>query len=107
MTFRQFVNFLRKEFPTRRPVKVRRIKTELDTSLVPAQRDFGETDFYDECYIMKINREDPVRVQKDTVMHEWAHCLTPEREREHHSDKWGIWYARIYRRVMEELDADI
>ncbi len=40
-------------------------------------------------------------IQKDTLMHEWAHCITEWNiEGDSHTDTWGVNYARIYRQMV-------
>jgi len=98
MTFKQFVHFLRTKMPTPIPVKVRRTKMPLDKKRFPAEREFGDISDCEDHFIIRINKHDPLRIQKDTLIHEWAHCFEPFKDNtEHHSDKWGRIYARIYR----------
>lgn len=103
LTFKQFVNFLKKHHKTLKRVIVKRTITELNTETVPPQRDFGETINNSKYYLIKINKKDPLRIQKDTLIHEWAHCMIPWKESPDHSDNWGIVYARVYRTIDEKL----
>ena len=93
--------YLRKHFPTKKPVRVSICKTEMDTTTLPHQREFGETIDMGKYYLIKINKDDEQRVQKDTLQHEWAHCVVDWTNRSDHGNKWALAYARIYRKVDE------
>jgi hypothetical protein len=95
ISFLKFVESLK-------PVIVRRTTTELDDNVIPPVRDFGETINNTTHYFIKINKEDPLRIQKDTLMHEWAHCMVPWNSSVNHSDEWALAYAKIYRSLDED-----
>ena len=38
----------------------------------------------------------------DTLIHEWAHCRVDWDEGAEHSDRWGVEYARIRRKLIDE-----
>ena len=63
-----------------------------------------ETINYDKYYLIRINKNHATHIQKDTIMHEWAHCLVDWEKGQDHSDKWALCYARIYRDIMEETE---
>ena len=66
-------------------------------------RDFGETQDKEDHYLIRINKETELAVQKDTLVHEWAHCLVGwDDDHSSHSREWGIVYARIYREIIEK-----
>lgn len=58
-----------------------------------------------ECYMIALNRD--VKTPDfllDTLMHEWAHCLTNGvdlQEGSDHGASWGVAYAACYRAVVE------
>ncbi len=54
-------------------------------------------------FLIRINRKKSLEVRVDTLLHEWAHCLTwfgAERN-EDHGGEWGIAYAKIYSKFLE------
>lgn len=103
LTFKQFVSFLRKHHKAKKKVIVVRTNTELNKDFDPPEYDFGETINNKDHYYIRINQRDTLRIQKDTLMHEWAHCLVPWDKEPVHSDEWGIAYARIFQSFDEKL----
>lgn len=88
------IAWLRREFPAQRKVYVRSMKmTDYDGYVVHIKN----------CFFVLINRNKPLATKLDTLLHEWAHALTwfGADQREHHSDEWGLWYAKIYRAFHE------
>ena len=100
-TTQGLARYLRKHFPTKKPVRVTICETEMDTTGLPFQKEFGETIDEGKYFVIKINKDDPPRIQRDTLMHEWAHCVVDWTSRSDHSNKWALAYARIYRKVEE------
>ncbi len=68
-------------------------------------KEHGYTEFHGGLFIcIKINRRKSYNLKIDTLLHEWAHCLTwlgAESEIEDHSAEWGIAYAKLYRTFLE------
>ncbi len=54
-------------------------------------------------FLIRISKKKSFDARVDTLMHEWAHCLTwlGDGQNEAHSSEWGISHARIYRRFLE------
>ncbi len=55
-------------------------------------------------YQIVINKRKSFGLRIDTLLHEWAHCLTwlgAETDIEDHGAEWGIAYARLYRTFLE------
>ena len=51
-----------------------------------------------------INRRQSLSLRLDSLLHEWAHCMTwlgDESDMEDHGAEWGIAYARLYRTFLE------
>jgi len=97
--WRRLLPWLRKNFPARYPVRIRRVATgELSN-------DDGDCDLFDWQnkrnaieFRIRINRNRSWSLVRDAVLHEWAHALswfTPGREP--HSAEWGVAYAELYR----------
>ncbi len=107
LTFREFVEKLRKKFPSDKPIRVRRTQMPFDKTLSPPKRLYGDADIFNKPYsTIRINKNIPLYYQKDTLMHEWAHCLsnpTDNDDDEGHSPAWGRAYARIYRHMIDDI----
>lgn len=84
------IAWLRREFPAQYKVRVRSVKMESYD---------GDTSWEIAYFHIRINRNKPLSTKLDTLLHEWAHCLTwfGADQEEDHSDEWGLWYAKIYR----------
>lgn len=100
LTLTQFANILRKRFPADMPIKVRVTQmpySDKDAGL----RMYGDAQENDDHYLIRINKESDICTQKETLMHEWAHCLAGwDGESNAHTKEWGIEYARIYREII-------
>lgn len=85
--------WLRRNFPVQCTVSVRSI---------PMKKLHGFTE-YEKRFYVKINRKQSYKLRIDTLIHEWAHCLTwfGAETDEDHSSEWGLAYARIYRTFIE------
>jgi Zn-dependent peptidase ImmA (M78 family) len=100
LTFLEFVNELKREFPAKKPIYVRRVITPFDKDFTPKKRLYGYCVDKDDCFVVKINKNMSLSEQKDTLIHEWAHCLAGwENNKDPHSKEWGIAYAKIYRKM--------
>lgn len=84
------INWLRREFPSRYPVKVRSR---------PLKNLSGDSSFQNRRFYIRINSRKPYTERIDAILHEWAHVLTwfGAGRAEDHSDEWGLWYAKLYR----------
>lgn len=49
----------------------------------------------------------------DSLIHEWAHAMewdanwTDNSPKKDHGETWGVWYAKIYRHLVEECWQDM
>lgn len=84
--WRKLLKNLRKHFPVNGTViVVRRI----------LKKNFGITITNGIDFRIYIDKSQSQEVQRETLLHEWAHIKTIETSLEHCGD-WGIWYANIY-----------
>lgn len=67
------------------------------------KKDQGETELKGICFYIRIHRKQSFLSRIDSLLHEWAHCLTwfGAETDEDHSAEWGIAYAKIYRTFIE------
>lgn len=101
--FDEVLRLLRREFPTKHPVKVRTVPK------VPSNV-AGDCEWMDRYWRIRIHRGLSQMVAIDTLTHEWAHVLDmEEREnvRDFHRDSWGRHYSRIYRKVYDNGQEDL
>ena len=94
------ISWLRKEFPTIHPVSVRSI--ELKDFCGDAILTYSDEDRPIRFFI-RINKHKNFETRIDTLLHEWAHCLSwlGAGHNKDHGSEWGIAYARIYRKFLE------
>jgi hypothetical protein len=103
----KYIKILRKKFPSNKNIRVLITVTPYNRDInnkiaPPKKRVYGITYDKNTHYIIKININDPLAIQLDTLMHEWAHCLAGWNNKgDHHSDKWGLAYAKIYREIVK------
>lgn len=64
-------------------------------------RDHASCNSDGESYFISINKDDCVDCCYDSCVHEVAHVLQNWRDKEEHSENWGIWYSRVYRAFLE------
>lgn len=95
--FRAMVDWLRDEFPLRLPVWVRS---------VPYKRLYGTASHDDTRFYINVKRDQDWAGLQDTLIHEWAHCLTPWDEYPDHGHEWAANYGEIYRRWHGEDEED-
>jgi Zn-dependent peptidase ImmA (M78 family) len=101
LTLRQFANKLREEFPAEKPIKLRVTKVPLTIKEYNI-RMYGDTKDNGDHYLIRINKDSDLSTQKDTLIHEWAHCLAGwDDDHSSHSKEWGIAYAKIYRKMVD------
>jgi hypothetical protein len=62
---------------------------------------------------IRVRRTSCFACQWDALMHEWAHAMeweaheiegSPKRD---HGETWGVWYAKIYRHLVDDCWADM
>ena len=95
------IAWLRRNFPAQ-------VTVHVQSKLL--KKDQGETEYISdgshkdgEWFNIKINRKQSFLSRIDTLIHEWAHCLTwfGAETYEDHSSEWGIALAKIYRTFIE------
>jgi len=97
--WRKTIAWLRRNFPTKVPVRVRR------WGISHCGHTDGEYDLKECDHLLIVVRKGMCpRCQIDTLLHEWAHALTwfgAAAEYEDHSPEWGAAYANIVRLFQE------
>ena len=103
--FRLFLRLLRAQFPPDYPVKVRRVDQECFDTDSPHGMVWmvneGKPNAY---YKILINLRYPWTAQFDTIMHEWAHCLTWHLvgNGKDHCDSFHRCFGNLYRAFVED-----
>lgn len=54
-------------------------------------------------FAIRISEDDPLQSQKETLWHEWAHCMVGWTDKHQHTNAWGKAYAKIYRMIQDEV----
>lgn len=90
------IAWLRRNFPAQKPIRIHS---------KPLKKVCGYTE-YDtvwKFFHIKIHRKQSFELRIDTLIHEWAHCLTwfGAEETVEHSAEWGIAYAKVIRTFEE------
>ena len=88
--FRDLCRFLRAEFPPQYSIRVWR--TDLRGS-------HGIANYHNKRFTIKVQKTDAWTIQFDTILHEWAHCLTwhnADTKKQDHSVSWARAFARLY-----------
>lgn len=95
--FRALVSRLRREVPTLLPVRVH-IRDDLE--------DWGQADLRRKGgkpshFIVDIRRA-VLPIMRDTLFHEWAHCLAWHEGEffEHHGPEWGLAMSRVWQTMV-------
>ena len=63
------------------------------------------TEHLNEKYIIKINLDELTNQYTfwlHILIHEFAHVLAGFKTKRIHTNQWGVWYAKIYRKVIDE-----
>ena len=105
--FSLILRMLRQQFPPEHPVRVRRLNRDLMgpdapfglCSLVNLQKPKSERYF-----VICLRKTDPWNVQMDTLLHEWAHCLTwyQLEDGKDHGDAFARKHGVLYREFIED-----
>jgi hypothetical protein len=96
-------NWLRHEFVTPYPVDLRVEKIPPEGG----EKCFGDVRLLKGRLLIRIDPRVAWETAIEILLHEYAHCHSwmhhkVDKDRPHHSDEWGLAYARIYRRFNEE-----
>ena len=63
--------------------------------------------------VIRVSSNTPWKVRADTLIHEWAHAMeweanwTDVSPKKEHGETWGVWYAKIYRHLVDECWEDM
>ncbi|KKL56725.1 hypothetical protein LCGC14_2242530 [marine sediment metagenome] len=96
--WRRTLAWLRRNFPPSSKVSVRSLEIKEHGCTT-----FGYAPMVG-SFEIQINRKKSFSLRIDTLLHEWAHCVTwlgAETDIEDHSAEWGVAYAKIYRTFLE------
>lgn len=77
------------------PLSVRRIKLAEDLQ--------GFCQLRGKKFIIKINRDLPEDYSIEVLLHEVAHAMSWEQEKDVHGIKWGKAYSKVYRLFLERF----
>lgn len=89
----QVAAWLRVEHSAKYPVDLR-----VERLTPPGKsKEYGDCNRIGRRFLIRIDPRADWSTSLDTLFHEWAHALTWWVEGSHHSDEWGLAYARIYR----------
>ena len=94
--WRKLTGRLRREFPCRRRIEVRRVSGKNLRGL------HGECLYQNGRFLIRINKNQSFALAVDSLLHEWAHVLTFHgNDTDDHGEEWGLAYARLYRAYLE------
>jgi hypothetical protein len=109
--FRLALKLLRENFPPEYPVKIRRRPTEIMKrggykdapwgycSLVNADTPKSDGRRY---FLIELHKGASWNKMFDTLIHEWAHAITWQKESKDHGDLFARAYGNIYRFMVED-----
>jgi hypothetical protein len=95
-TLEQYVHLFKAHAPLKKSV-ILRVKTLPDG-------DLGHAKETNKRFIITIESNQPLWIQKESLMEEWAHCLAGWDGDRQHTSEWGIEYARLKRIVFDEKE---
>jgi len=95
-TYRQLVNFLKKKYPHKHPVHVRRTK-------VPGKYVGLCEQKTDNSFLIRIDKNLPEYYAVEVLLHEFAHVISWGKDKNYHGNNWGIAYSKVYRAYIEEF----
>lgn len=98
--FRSWVEVLRGEFPEHVEIQVRRERRQVTFAGVECH---GTCDRRDNSFVITVSANDPHLVQRETLLHEWAHAIAWPAQmvggsEGTHDDVWAIAYGQVYRK---------
>lgn len=87
--FRRTRDALKRAFPKIK-VSVRVVKIRSDIC--------GDTRRTEDGFLVRIGKDQPSQVMLDTLVHEFAHCLSFDEweQTQSHGPKWGVAFAQCY-----------
>lgn len=94
--FHKAVNFLKKNANVDFPIYVRRIDLKDDD---------GNCSFdkKKKCFIVRINKNLTIEHSIDVALHEIAHAMSWEIDKDMHGPSWGLAHAKLYRKFLEHF----
>jgi len=95
----KLLNILKKCLPPKKPVIVRRVHIPDDDCFIEGECMLIKNKFF---YI-RINKKMNEYQSMDALIHEWAHTLSWNTEKDFHGSKWGVAYAKVYRTYLREF----
>lgn len=95
-TYKELVKFLKKDFPQKYPVSVRRVKMSNEYD--------GDCQLKKGKFLIRINKSLSEHVAIDTILHEYAHCIAWKKcTVDCHCSEWGKAYSRLYRAFLKKF----
>jgi predicted mannosyl-3-phosphoglycerate phosphatase (HAD superfamily) len=94
----KMLNILEVKLPL--PFSVRLVIRKLEEE--HGYSDFRETPKRGRSFIIGICTGMESAQAEDTLMHEYAHCLSWFSTQEDHGPEWGVAFSRVYRAIIDE-----
>jgi len=105
--FRRILRLLRQDYPADYPIRVRRVENPLvgpdapygDCGLINSDKPKNKR-----YYLIRLAKSNTWKQQFETLLHEWAHCLTWHLVENHkdHGDIFHRKYGVLYRAYIED-----
>lgn len=93
--WRRLLSWLRREFPVARSVTARRVK------IANREKAAGDTEQRGQRFLIRIDRRLAWGRQRDTLLHEWAHCRTWHgTDTDDHGPEWSLQHGTLYREFV-------
>lgn len=96
---RKYLRLLKRDFPLRKPVKVRtqpRIFNEKGEEL------HANCDLVNEVFLIGISRKFTESEQIESLWHEWTHCRIWPHCKYRHTKRFSDQYFAIYRKYLDD-----
>lgn len=97
--FRALVARLRRQVPTILPVRVHVRDEWTDWGSASLRRKQGKPSHF----VIDVRRS-ATQIMRDTLFHEWAHCLAWHEGEffEHHGPEWGLAMSRVWQAMVDK-----
>lgn len=89
--FRKAATFLKQNVELSIPLKIRRIKLSSMDGYCQKQQN---------CFYIAINRELNEEHSIDVLLHEVAHAMSWDKDKDEHGPSWGLSYSKVYRKFL-------
>jgi len=93
--YRKVVSLLKRKCPAKYPVHVRRVTL--------SRHKDGDCQFKDDKFLIRINRELEEYMAIEVFLHELAHVLSWDENKDAHHKGWGVAFSRVYRIFLKEF----